>query len=55
MGVGIVIRVGVAGVGGRKLGMQRRAMRVIPDATGATEVAIGTHCKAARLILEPKR
>ena len=36
----------VVGVGGRKLGMQRRAMRVIVGARAGTEAAIGAFCHA---------
>lgn len=43
-----VVSVGVAGVGGRKLG-GCSAGQCASSAVG-TEVAIGAHCKTARLI-----
>lgn len=40
--------ISVVGVGGRKLGMERRAKRVIPAARGRAEAAIGGCRRAER-------
>jgi hypothetical protein len=42
------VKVAVVGVGGTKLGIERRAKRVIPAARARAEAAIGGCCRAER-------
>ena len=46
--VGGAVKVTIVGVGGRKLGIERRAKRVIPAARAGAEAAIGGYRRAER-------